>query len=102
MRISAWSSDVCSSDLGDGYTSELLPPVGHFCIEDAFQRVDALLHALRALPQLLEQRLLVAAERLGRLPAGHVVSDDPDRRPDNRRVGNECVSTYRSRRSTYP
>src|SRR3546814_20298880 len=123
MRISAWSSDVCSSDLGDAYTSELLPPVGHFCIEDAFQRVDALLHALRALPQLLEQRLLVAAERLGRLPAGHVVSDDPDRRhhdeqenkrdfeihgglasigrSEERRVGKECVSTCRSRWSPY-
>src|SRR3546814_10443096 len=68
MRISDWSSDVCSSDL---------------------TRVAGV--AVRHL--------------LGPLVAGQVhlvgVDDDDEVRSEERRVGNECVSTCRSRWSPY-
>src|SRR3546814_1281505 len=84
MRISDWSSDVCSSDLiRAGPRRRLLADPGH---------VDGLLcrrHALpvahrRHLPQLLRLVLRPAAER-----------------SEERRVGKECVSTCRSRWSPY-
>src|SRR3546814_3603334 len=79
MRISDWSSDVCSSDL-----HRLL---GH---QEAWVAVDrrAELHALLAdLAQRPQAEHLVAA-RIGR--------------SEERRVGKECVSTCRSRWSPYP
>src|SRR3546814_5707433 len=80
MRISDWSSDVCSSDL----TSLL-----------ALQQ------------QLVELRHRCASERgvdecgiLQRLNTTGGVSALPDR-SEERRVGKECVSTCRSRWSPY-
>src|SRR3546814_9177981 len=71
MRISDWSSDVCSSDLLHG--------VGHVQPEDFL--------ACR------EDRLLAHAA----LGLGLAVQ----RRSEERRVGKECVSTCRSRWSPY-
>src|SRR3546814_11103524 len=73
MRISDWSSDVCSSDLGAG-------PRRLFAV--------ALLHRVEK-PCAGRS----AARRAG--PAG-------DRRPEERRGGKECVSTCRSRWSPHP
>src|SRR3546814_5511048 len=67
-------------DDGGESTSQLFPPVGHLGVEDALERVDALLHALGVAPQLLEQLFLVAGQGLGCLPARHVVGADPNRR----------------------
>src|SRR3546814_7256166 len=73
MRISDWSSDVCSSDLI--HCQELLgsrghdPGLGQCLIErDRTQRIDAVQFQLRS---------------------------------EERRVGKECVSTCRSRWSPY-
>src|SRR3546814_3004539 len=81
LRISDWSSDVCSSDLPEPGALDLLV-------------------ACPDLPELLEDRFLV----LGRDPdAGvghrHLQPPLPQRRSEERRVGKECVSTCRSRRS---
>src|SRR3546814_15448828 len=90
MRISDWSSDVCSSDL--------------------------LAHALLAGLLLFQQLPLagdIAAVALRRhvlaqggdgLARDHLAADgslDGDLRSEERRVGKECVSTCRSRLSQY-
>src|SRR3546814_5124846 len=90
MRISDWSSDVCSSDLlpaeGDAAAGERLgdqPEIGE---RRADQEVAGRLG-------ILGKRLDVAGQGAGGL--GQSV------RSEERRVGKECVSTCRSRWSPY-
>src|SRR3546814_3353897 len=80
MRISDWSSDVCSSDLplrGPGVT-----------LTDVYNAVDYVVPAL----EIIDAR-------------SHQIDPDTKRprkvfdRSEERRVGNECVSTFRSRES---
>src|SRR3546814_11072008 len=84
MRISDWSSDVCSSDL----------------VRDDVQ-------AGGAVDLVLDQpgdRDLVPRQPLGDVgeDTGPVVDDDVEvERSEERRVGKECVSTCRSRWSPY-
>src|SRR3546814_4592231 len=77
MRISDWSSDVCSSDL------------------QSDQRASTL-HA-----KLVEQIGRCPAHSGDHLPAVAARCPPADPRSEERRVGNECVSTSRSRWSTY-
>src|SRR3546814_17191971 len=91
MRISDWSSDVCSSDLPD----------------DVDGRV------LAGFPDICPVRLDLGLRQIGFEPGPqilHVRRDEGDRIPDDetrvtrseeRRVGKESVSTCRSRRSQY-
>src|SRR3546814_12900135 len=79
MRISDWSSDVCSSDLRRRHPAA-----------DACART----------PVTARTRRLPAPRRLrGRVRRGR--EDDRPRRSEERRVGKECVSTCRSRWSPY-
>src|SRR3546814_7573470 len=78
MRISDWSSDVCSSDL------------------------DRILDQLRVIPvaglhrqQLLQHLRLEVADLALHVDVAELV------RSEERRVGKECVSTCRSRCSPY-
>src|SRR3546814_5032909 len=81
MRISDWSSDVCSSDLLDGTVERRrVVPFERF----GRTRDDVLGH----LVHLVRKALVVLA--LG-----------PGTRSEERRVGKECVSTCRSRWSPY-
>src|SRR3546814_2574270 len=80
MRISDWSSDVCSSDLlpiGGGYIA----------------------------PAWVSQVGAKRAKELAFLPGNHVDGRTAEAwgwaRSEERRVGKECVSTGRSRWSTY-
>src|SRR3546814_3576075 len=90
MRISDWSSDVCSSDL----------PAGHSAVRraDGFRglSVDA---PARSWPDGYFLFRLAFAHAAGR----HVGALDRGigRRSEERRVGKECVSTCRSRWSPY-
>src|SRR3546814_13570372 len=91
MRISDWSSDVCSSDL-------LRPlQVG----EDA--DVDA--EFVRFAPNLLGAALLVLGSAVREVQAHDIDARGEHaaqhRRSEERRVGTECVSTCRSRGSQY-
>src|SRR3546814_3606933 len=88
MRISDWSSDVCSSDLGhregtDGLTRLARP----------FLRLCAAL-SVGAWRTTGDQRQ--RQHRKQRLACVHPIS-----RSEERRVGKECVSTCRSRWSPY-
>src|SRR3546814_5760218 len=97
MRISDWSSDVCSSDLiaaldavagrpVEGAEADLLGTRGHRHHRDRTGH---------------ERELQVALpERAGRHGRLHVVHK-AQRRSEERRVGKECVSQSRSRWSPY-
>src|SRR3546814_11293768 len=96
MRISDWSSDVCSSDLG-GHC------LRHGELADAGVAVQATeaAGAHTAEGQAGEEgggECVVDADRAGGEPLDHVVDHS---RSEERRVGKECVSTCRSRWSPY-
>src|SRR3546814_21092911 len=99
MRISDWSSDVCSSDLA----------------RDGRDAIDALEQAFRIDPQQLVVRgrddaAVIGEGAVDQLRGQHRIAEpetdfrrrqtDLDR-SEERRVGKECVSTCRSRWSPY-
>src|SRR3546814_6021609 len=100
MRISDWSSDVCSSDLT--IRGQVLGREGY--------RIAGLLKLI--LPSNCEQVSQLSCRLLGiRRPTLEIASKNNSGRPssgcmkivvrsEERRVGKECVSTCRSRWST--
>src|SRR3546814_11679100 len=111
MRISDWSSDVCSSDL-DGADEKRM--TGLFPVRPSFERpfgvdenvrdilnVANLVHA----PPDLQQRVIFGGSGVGRIEQQDVAeARAPARgklRSEERRVGKECVSPCRSRWSPY-
>src|SRR3546814_21197984 len=89
MRISDWSSDVCSSDLVDLVCQlsaqgiiAILEPASY-----AAYNLVAMFCCLCLLPLALSQRVALGNCR--------------EARSEERRVGKECVSTCRSRWSPY-
>src|SRR3546814_12056418 len=98
MRISDWSSDVCSSDLDDDILKclRLGVAIHHGALPGPFRReVEALLH----------QRILKVTVASPTLAQGLNLSASvvlfSSLRSEERRVGKECVSTCRSRWSPY-
>src|SRR3546814_13653922 len=99
MRISDWSSDVCSSDLAGGAAGmgerEVDGDAAALGAADERRLVDVE-------PVQHRQQVVDVGEGLSlsaRLAeAAAVVGDD---RSEERRVGKECVSTCRSRWSPY-
>src|SRR3546814_6878959 len=107
MRISDWSSDVCSSDLPNGKLDrKALPAVDNGLSQSGYEAPEG----------ELEQQIagvwqeVLEVEQVGRndhffergghsLLATQAVSRL--RRSEERRVGKACVSTCRSRRSPY-
>src|SRR3546814_1596356 len=83
MRISDWSSDVCSSDL---MPAEVLATL--------YERFGA---------RLLEQNVRTFLQARGNVNQGirATILNEPGMRSEERRVGKECVSTCRSRWSPY-
>src|SRR3546814_3981138 len=81
MRISDWSSDVCSSDLHEFQFAA-------FLVEPGDGGAEFFLLACDTLPQPGQPGQLVAQFRRAA-------------RSEERRVGKECVSTCRSRWSPY-
>src|SRR3546814_11131130 len=101
MRISDWSSDVCSSDL-DGVGGAA--PGAVDAVDPRPDRARPVLHPAGA----QHRDHVVDAE--DHADVGHgpdAAEDDADhdadlrRRTEERRVGHECVSTWRSRWSQY-
>src|SRR3546814_12925955 len=105
MRISDWSSDVCSSDLGmlgpmrqqqalpEARLSELETRWAEASLHEA-EDANVLADRWETLPKPLksEPRVVIAyADRAAEL-----------RRSEERRVGKECVRTCRSRWAPYP
>src|SRR3546814_8888917 len=88
MRISDWSSDVCSSDLdGLGIAARSL---------DRFSFIGTICVLVIAATGLINSQMIVGAENLGRS-----LGSPYGQRSEERRVGKECVSTCRTRWSPY-
>src|SRR3546814_18055980 len=96
MRISDWSSDVCSSDL-QAFYAILATIVGVLAITVIFS-----FFVVRAISGPLG-RLTSATQRLAEGDLEAEIEDRQSRdeigRSEERRVGKECVSTCRSRLS---
>src|SRR3546814_1513280 len=88
MRISDWSSDVCSSDLAAANNDDVLALGGN----------------LFGLTVAIGDLVLLAQEVHGEMDAAQLASGHGQvarGRSEERRVGKECVSTCRSRWSPY-
>src|SRR3546814_2484511 len=82
MRISDWSSDVCSSDLKMPDLGVVMIPEGRMIFKD----------------MTIEENLMLGAFSKSHRAAARSQCDKAyDMRSEERRVGKECVSTCRSR-----
>src|SRR3546814_1119366 len=90
MRISDWSSDVCSSDLRTGV------PVG-----ERMRALDIKVRQGLANREKVPKQRQSALLRQGESISGPALGDPRKSRSEERRVGKECVSTCRSRWSRY-
>src|SRR3546814_13030586 len=99
MRISDWSSDVCSSDLGSVLSLADLTAAAHLSVADYLGGIDwrghkqttdwyAVMKSRPSFRPFLGERMEVIA------PPAHYAKVD---RSEERRVGKECVSKCRSR-----
>src|SRR3546814_12448450 len=96
MRISDWSSDVCSSDLLRllGLDIPIYPVKGYSITVPIADEGRA------PVSTLLDESYKIAITRLGdRIRVGGMA--ELSGRSEERRVGKECVSTCRSRWSPY-
>src|SRR3546814_4874807 len=89
MRISDWSSDVCSSDLRGGAGKEMVSHVTGLAVHDT-----------RSTPFMT---FVIMAGLGGErpLPCSISFQSSGKFRSEERRVGKECVSTCRSRWAPY-
>src|SRR3546814_13739609 len=94
MRISDWSSDVCSSDL--------IRTLGRFNVRGERREGRVGIWVDRGGGR--EEKIGAIGVRIRHWVSFHgfALHVDPDLRSDERRVGKECVSTCRSRWSPYP
>src|SRR3546814_20026517 len=103
MRISDWSSDVCSSDLEEAVRLQLLE-ADRAAIEASGD--PALKFAVQVMPALLRFEDEDEA-RSGRISALRpqfmqaMIDFNASQRSEARRVGKECVSTCRLRWAQY-
>src|SRR3546814_8044203 len=99
MRISDWSSDVCSSDL---VTSEQIEDIMAMFSDMGINVVDED-EVEEAEPENAEEESTELAEKTGTAVASKSnAREGSDRRSEERRVGQECVSTCRARWSPAP
>src|SRR3546814_13433296 len=98
MRISDWSSDVCSSDLRPGHADYTYWQKYGTRDPRGGGRSSARETTMRVAAAVIAKKWL--AERFGVRVRGHLAQID-DVRSEERRVGKECVSTGRSRWSPY-
>src|SRR3546814_13160481 len=99
MRISDWSSDVCSSDLIADRAAAQLHAVEHHVVGVGTHACGIALEPLEVALARGGERMvhrIVAPVLFAELHPGEVHD-----RSEERRVGKECVSTCRSRWSPY-
>src|SRR3546814_10983387 len=101
MRSNDWGSDVCSSDLHRRHRGELLVAEIQQLALHRWRGADLARHRRldRRLAHVVDEdmRLLALLGGTRQRPASAV----EDARSEERRVGKECVSTFRSRWSPY-
>src|SRR3546814_5060607 len=91
MRISDWSSDVCSSDLRQGEGRQTDRPSRNR------RRRRKLCGATRRRAQTLCRPLRIGDCRKARIGLAREAQPEARRRSEERRVGKECGGTCRSR-----
>src|SRR3546814_14852827 len=102
MRISDWSSDVCSSDLGIGPGDEVVVTPRSF-IASASCAVSLGAVPVFADVDPVSQNITAATiERVLTPRTRAIIAVHLAGRSEERRVGKECVSTCRSGWSPYP
>src|SRR3546814_15595372 len=105
MRISDWSSDVCSSDLVNHLSKafQLTPTPFHLDKLVQSYKVSSLhiffLFKDQSASIIRYQLKLCQLQKVNACGKGFHLT--PVARSEERRVGNECVMTFRSRGSTY-
>src|SRR3546814_19961828 len=109
MRISDWSSDVCSSDLAEWIRDHVEAPLIIGPDSESEQWAGAIAghigapHVVFTKTRRGDRDVIIAVANLsawkGRTPV--LVDDVISSRSEERRVGKECVSTCRSRWSPY-
>src|SRR3546814_11948915 len=95
MRISDWSSDVCSSDLNHLETMAI-----HQIVQGIVRLAQPIPHTFQmaAMPAQPQQLVRHPLHHLGGgQPHCHLDFRETIARSEERRVGKECVSTCRSR-----
>src|SRR3546814_19929468 len=100
MRISDWSSDVCSSDLVDARMTERRS-TGNIGCAVAGDAGSCNANGFGWLDHSAGFIIGYLAAQYGRIIAEPPGSEIAFRRSEERRVGKECVRTCRSRWSTY-
>src|SRR3546814_17536115 len=102
MRISDWSSDVCSSDLRK-HAPQLCRNPEEIYGEGAQDRVERqeipFRHNVRGRGERVRLDVVVRVAEDVRREEHHQRQRDQKTRSEERRVGNECVSTIDIRRS---
>src|SRR3546814_13108896 len=109
MRISDWSSDVCSSDLGE-FTQFDEQPLASASVAQTYSAslldgADVIIKVRRpgtAARMEADVRLLTRLAAVAEDRSPEIARYRPVERSEERRVGKECVSTCRSRWSPYP
>src|SRR3546814_16784496 len=110
MRISDWSSDVCSSDLRLMQRDGGLDPTDHIFLKRTAKAADAAFAIGAVDNQFCHEAVVIGRHPVAGVksridpdmqPAGRVIIGNLARRSEERRVGKECVSTCRSRWSPY-
>src|SRR3546814_14411262 len=100
MRISDWSSDVCSSDLATGRISH-----GRVAtMQSTFEQTGRVRHFQRhrhAVHTMHVECNTVGMEMDVQQPGHQKAAVEIDHRSEERRVGKECVRTCRYRWSPY-
>src|SRR3546814_3932031 len=106
MRISDWSSDVCSSDLlfdrdktSSARTDVEYSDMATFLAPAAYAASKSL--AAQGLSAKRSHLSEIIAALLGYRTLAALTAEELDPRSEERRVGKECVSTCRSRWSPY-
>src|SRR3546814_14545347 len=105
MRISDWSSDVCSSDLGD-IEGECVRFVGaqrraHEQLREVREKIPA--GTPSDIAAFIDTHILMLDDRsitdatIGYIRSQHINAEAALRRSEERRVGKACVSTCKSR-----
>src|SRR3546814_4714995 len=96
MRISDWSSDVCSSDLSDAQPKEFNRMLRKIIEADQLPEYTmTMTKTVEGAPAVLfDQR---GHGDTGWTPDDQIDQDNSDLRSEERRVGKECVSTISSR-----
>src|SRR3546814_19444676 len=104
MRISDWSSDVCSSDLDAVATHPFPAGTSLVLYTDGLveRRREEIDRSITRLTEALRGISATDADTMAtQLLERNLSTTEPDR-SEERRAGKECVSTCRSRWSPYP